>query len=217
MNTRRLATGAGVAAAVAGLTLVVVPDLAAQFGVARLFVVVFGVVAVLLAAVDVRALLTTEVDQAAPPDVEGGVDHPRPGEEVDDLLAAAAKGYDRYTQGKRDRIEGRIREVAIDVLTRQEDCTVEAAETMLVEGSWTDDPYAAAFLGAHEVEDLPLRERIRNAFRPEAEFARRATHAIEALDEREGGPTGGPDHADRERATADGPDREAADRTEAVA
>lgn len=196
MNVRRVATGVGVAAAVGGLALVVAPDVAARLGVARMFVAVFGFVAALLAVADVRALTTADVDQATPPDVESVVEHPRPGEEIDDVLAAAARGYDRYTQEHRDRLEARVHEVAVDVLTRQEDCTEEAAESMLVDGSWTDDPYAKAFLGAHEIDDLPLRERIRNAFRPEATFARRARHAIDALAEREGHPVGGPDGAD---------------------
>lgn len=192
MNVRTTFAVLGGVAGVVGLALVFVPGLGEDVGVARAFVFVLGMLAAVLAVADVRTLAGSEVDQADPGDVEAGVEHPRPGAEVDDLLAAAARGYDRSTQDRRDEVEERVREAAVDVLARREDATRSDVETMLAEGSWTDDPYAAAFLGAIEVDDLPLRERIVNALRPEARFARRATAAIDAIAEREGVV---PDHA----------------------
>lgn len=186
MNLRTTFAVLGGVAGVVGLALVFVPGLGEDVGVARAFVFVLGMLAAVLAVADVRTLAGSEVDQADPDDVEAGVEHSRAGGEVDDLLAAAARGYDRSTQDHRDEVEERVREAAFDVLARREDATRAEVETMLAEGSWTDDPYAAAFLGAIEVEDLPLRERIVNALRPEARFARRATAAIDAIAEREG-------------------------------
>lgn len=186
MNVRTTLAVLGGVAGVAGLALAFVPGLADDVTVARAFVFALGMLAAVLAVADVRTLAGNEVDQAEPDDVEVGVEHPRAGAAVDDLLAAAARGYDRSTQDRRDEVEERVREAAFDVLARREDATRAEVETMLAEGSWTDDPYAAAFLGAIEVDDLPLRERIVNALRPEARFARRATAAIDAIAEREG-------------------------------
>lgn len=187
MNLRTTLTVFGVATGAVGLAFVLDSGLAAGVGVDRLFVFLAGFAAVLLAVADLRVLRATTVDQASVEDVEEGPEYPGAGAEVDALLSDAAQGYDRTTQTHRDRIEARIREAAIDVLTRQEECTPEAAEAMLAEGSWTDDPYAAAFLGAHDPEGLPIRERVSNALRPEARFARRADHAIHAVADREEG------------------------------
>lgn len=178
MNLRRLLLLLGVGAGVAGLVLAAFPGLAVGVGAHSLFVFIVGAFAGMEALLDIQARRRARFTQAETGDPEEGLVPARAGADIDDALAAAERGLDRQTRGRRDAIRERVRAAAVEVLMRREDCTPEEAETMLARGTWTDDPYAAAFFGAEVDVELSWRERVRDAFNPESRFGRRASHAI---------------------------------------
>jgi hypothetical protein len=184
VNLRRILLALGVGTGVAGLVLAAFPGLAVGMGAHSIFVLVVGAFAGMEALLDVQARRRTKPTQAETGDPEAGLVPERAGVEIDEALAVAEHGLDRYTRERRDAIRDRVRSAAVEVLTRREECTPEEASAMLQQGSWTDDPYAAAFFGANADENLPWRVRVRDAIRPESRFGRRASHAIAAIVER---------------------------------
>lgn len=183
MNVRRALLAFGVGTGLAGLALAVFPAMAAGVGADRLFVLFVGVVAGAQAVFDLRARGRTRFRQAETGDPEAAFAPPRPGADVDAALSVTERGFDRYSQERRDEVRDRVRAAAIDVLSRRGDCSREEARAMLDTGAWTDDPYAAAFFGADVDADLPLSVRVRDALSPESRFTRRARHAIAELAE----------------------------------
>ncbi len=85
---------------------------------------------------------------------------------------------------RRRRTRRHVREAAFQLL-REEGYDEADAKRSLKDGSWTNDPRAAAFLGAPNA-DVPLRNRVVDWARGET-FDRRAEHAIAELEARTGG------------------------------
>lgn len=79
---------------------------------------------------------------------------------------------------------GRIRETAVSVIAADESIEREDAARRIVDGSWTDDPRAAAFLGGRH--HAPLRTRIRDWASGER-FERWATCAVAEIEARKRG------------------------------
>jgi len=181
MRGRRLFTGVGVVAGLAGLALVFVPGLATGVGTERAFLFVVAAFAAVQAVLDLRARGRSAVEQATTPDVEMGVTLPIAGADLDEALRVAGTGVSRYTQEERERIRTHLAEVAVTVLSRRADQTPAEAEELLAGGTWTDDPYAAAFFGADVSGDVPVGVRIRNTLVRESSFSRQARHAIDEL------------------------------------
>ncbi|WP_135825238.1 DUF7269 family protein [Halorussus ruber] len=80
----------------------------------------------------------------------------------------------------------RIREIAVSVVAADENVSEEAAAERIADGSWTDDPRAAALVGGHHL--APLRTRIRDWASGER-FERWATRALAEIEARERGET----------------------------
>ncbi|RDI71330.1 DUF7269 family protein [Halopelagius longus] len=101
---------------------------------------------------------------------------PVPGEDADrELSVAGGWRGGRGSSGVRER----IRESAVETLVLRDNCTEAEAEARIDEGSWTDDPVAARYLGADAA--VPLRTRIRLAVRGDV-AAVRATRAVAAVE-----------------------------------
>ncbi|WP_276254390.1 DUF7269 family protein [Halomontanus rarus] len=104
-------------------------------------------------------------------------------ETIDISLERYELGDDRFERGKRSRQrhEARrtIRETAIEVLAAGHDVSVPDATSRISDGTWTDDPRAAAFLSTDA--SLPLRVRIVDwAFG--ARYRRGLEAAVEEID-----------------------------------
>jgi hypothetical protein len=78
----------------------------------------------------------------------------------------------------------RIRRIAISVVAADENVSEAAAAERIADGTWTDDPRAAALVGGHHL--APLRTRIRDWASGER-FERWATHALAEIEARERG------------------------------
>lgn len=103
---------------------------------------------------------------------------PAPGDDLERLL-------DHWTllpvsPTRRDRIRNRLRRAAIQTIIRTTGCSTMVAKERLEQGTWTDDPAAAAFVQAQPDPTRSVLSWIRFPHR-----ARRAAQAI--LDQAEEG------------------------------
>jgi hypothetical protein len=77
-----------------------------------------------------------------------------PGAGFDDLATAATAGTDgRVLTSRQERLHRRLRRTAVEALVRYRDYDREEAAASLDDGTWTDDPAAAAFFTGSPVED----------------------------------------------------------------
>ena len=173
-------------------------------------VAAFGAAAALLAAAALRESATDSGEDAWRPDAwlpdrspeRAHYDEVRTvGVGVDRALDFDLNEVDDPVVVRRDA-RNRVREVAVAVVAATQDCEGAVAAERVSDGTWTDDPRAAAFLGGRSL--APLGVRIRDWVSGER-FERWATHAvaeIDALAEREDGPNLDR-HADGPRANAE--------------
>ncbi|MFD1512713.1 DUF7269 family protein [Halomarina rubra] len=166
-------------------TLAVLVGLVATAGVVSVslppsFVPLVGLAAVVIALQAVRDL-SGPSDAPILPEPERRHVATVPGDAFDDLLTSASL-YGRV-DGSSDRlaIRDRLETVAIDVLTRYDGDTPEEARTRLAEGTWTDDPTAAAFFSSTVEADVSFLDRFRFSATSDSQFRREAAHAVGAL------------------------------------
>ncbi|MBX0295738.1 DUF7269 family protein [Haloarcula nitratireducens] len=189
MNVARgvLAAAGSVALAAAGL-LVLDPELAAAvptdaavaaLGNDYLLVAAFGVAALVLVAAALGGRAVTELEQATPPRPETVKRAPRFGSDFDETLAGEVGLRARLFSDRREAVRERLRENAVRAELAAEGCRRAEARRRVEAGDWTDDPDAAAFLGASL--SPPVRSRIRAAARGETWFRRGARRTAEAV------------------------------------
>lgn len=129
--------------------------------------VVLGSAAVVVAVPVLFALLGGAGAFLAEDDIALTLPDPRTGTDADRLLGS---GFDRHA-GVRDdadpvaapwasvNVERTTRSLAVDLLRTEAGYDLETARDALHEGTWTDDPRAAAYLGA---ATLPASVRVRD-------------------------------------------------------
>jgi uncharacterized repeat protein (TIGR01451 family) len=59
-----------------------------------------------------------------------------------------------------DQIRTELQDIAAEAVADREGCARETADARVRDGSWTDDPYAASFLGETGRARLPVRRRV---------------------------------------------------------
>lgn len=185
MNASDLVAAIGGLCVVAGLASLAgyaVPGLSATY----VFVTFVGVVAGvqgLRYALRRRKVTVFETETG---DAERRYRVPVPGDDADRELALP--GGWRGRRGS-STVRERVREAAVRTLVLRDNCTEAEAEARIEEGTWTDDPVAARYLGADA--SVPLRTRLRLAVRGDVSTvrARRAVAAVGRLrDEGDGRP-----------------------------
>lgn len=77
-------------------------------------------------------------------------------------------------------IRGRLEESAVRVLRASQGLDTERAQQAIEEGTWCDDPVAAAFLSPQHGQ--PLSERLRGALDPGQAFHRRVERTVSAIE-----------------------------------
>lgn len=104
-----------------------------------------------------------------------------PGQDAEALLAGVtATGRVRGDDARED-VYDRLTAVAVDTLVARYDCTPAAARERLRDGSWTDDPVAAALFVEGVDPDWTARDRLRTLWTGEPPVRRRARHALAEL------------------------------------
>lgn len=159
MNVRRLLVGSGLAlfaVAVAELFAPGVFPLPASETVLTLF----GALFVLYAYAAYRSRRRANPEFAETPDVELRETTSVPGTELDETLEGFP-GADQVYAGIFSSVRNALREVAVAVLVRIDGDDEDRARERVESGTWTDDPYASAFLrdGGRPVQSI--RDRLR--------------------------------------------------------
>ncbi|MFB6228780.1 MAG: DUF58 domain-containing protein [Halobacteriales archaeon] len=178
MNRGRFALLIGVVTLAVGAVALVAPGII-PLRPDRAIVTVIGVLALVQAIRVIQRRRHGALDEARTHDPERRVVAPRPGRNIDDVLAWFLEGYRTYPPGRRMR-EG-LTAVTTEVLTHFEGLTDSDAAEQVDAGTWTEDGYAASFLGGADAPDPPLRTRIRDGLRGETATRRRARHAVDAI------------------------------------
>lgn len=174
MNVSDLMAAVGGLCVVFGLAALAgyaVPGLNATY----LFVTFVGVVAGVQGLRYALRRRTVTVLETETGDTERRYRVPVPGDDVDRELARP-DGW-RGNRGSA-AVRERIREAAVRTLVLRDNCTEAEAEARLEEGSWTDDPVAARYLGADA--SVPLRTRLRLVVRGGVSTTR-ANRAVAAV------------------------------------
>lgn len=122
----------------------------------------------------------TAMRQAAMPEVERPTPVPAPGDELDRQLSGWRNWLPFVGSTARDGVRQRLRRIAVRVVAADVGCGREEAERRVDEGTWTDDPVAAAFLDP-EPERPPPAIRLAALRRGETWIQYSARHTVEAL------------------------------------
>ncbi len=177
MNRSRVAFVLGGVAVVLGIVVALEPSVASGVGTDRAMLTTVGIVAGYLAYRAVRGRRSVEFEQPTLPEVESKYSFDPPGASFTDRLQAATAS--KRANG-RDEIREDLHRVTVDVLTTYRGYTESEAKTAIEDGTWTDDPYAAAFF-TFEIPPRPLRARLTDAFEGRVAFERRGKHVIVEL------------------------------------
>ncbi|MGM0448914.1 MAG: DUF7269 family protein [Methanobacteriota archaeon] len=108
-----------------------------------------------------------------------------PGSALDERIERAANPAPGGYRDRRD-LRDRAREIAVDAVARDRNCSREAAATAVDDETWTDDPTAAAFFGRRA--EYPLRVRLSAGIRGRSNYwygLRAAIDEIERIEEGE--------------------------------
>jgi uncharacterized protein (DUF58 family) len=183
MNYRRLALLFGVGALGVGLVAMVYPELVA-FSLDRILVSIVGVLALVQALRVIQTRRHSELDEAVTPDPELPFATPAPGEELENVL----EGFldTRRTLYHQNRVRDGLRSATAAVLTQYGGYSKSDAEAALEAGTWTDDRFAAAFLGGENAPTLPVRNRLQRWIRRESPLQRNVRHTVDAIVARAG-------------------------------
>ncbi len=178
MNYRRLASTLGVAVLGFGLVVTVYPGVAV-LGLSPVLVWGVGGLTVFQALRVIQDRRRSDLDEAVTPDPELPTASPSPGEDLETVLEQFLDTRDAYLY--RSRLRDGLRSAAVAVLARYGTYTEADATVALETGTWTEDRFAAAFLGTENALSLPVRTRIRNWFRRESPMDRDVRHTVDAI------------------------------------
>lgn len=126
---------------------------------------------------DRRRLLTDpgEPERRAPAAV--------PGADLDERIARVASPAPGGYRNRRD-LRDRVREVAVEAVARDRNCSREAAAAAVDDGTWTDDPAAAAFFDTRT--GYPLRVRLSAGIRGRSNYWYGLRTAVDEIERIEG-------------------------------
>lgn len=192
MTDRRLLAGGGAVALLAATVLTVAPGL---FPIPRpqlqpfldLVTDTVGLagLAALAATIAVIQGLWSSTTPTAPPPIDAAGREVGPsaqvvGTDFDERVAATGRVGTRTTEAEAT-IREDLRRLAIDAYRDATGADWERAARAVEDGSWTDDPAAAAFIGGPDAPAVPLRIWFRDVLSEEGAFQRQTTRTIRAI------------------------------------
>jgi hypothetical protein len=174
----------GVAAVAVGLLAALNRGIASAISPTSAVVTLIGVLGVVQgvryanARRDRRRLLTDpgEPERRAPAAV--------PGSDLDERIARVVSPAPGGYRDRRD-LRDRVREVAVDAVARDRNCSREAAAAVVDDGTWTDDPAAAAFFDTRS--RYPIRIRLSAGIRGRSNYWYGLRAAVDEVERIEGG------------------------------
>lgn len=145
-----------------GIAAILVPGIAEAVPLESELVFLVGFLAILYGLSRAVRSWRAERSSAIPPVPETSVDLPAPGAAFDEELAALASTSlhnDDYQQWilKREEIRERLRELAVATLVDRYGISERDASRELDDGTWTEDPHAAAFFAGEYPRSTPAR------------------------------------------------------------
>ncbi|NHN58444.1 MULTISPECIES: hypothetical protein [Halorussus] len=190
MKRYRVASGAaGVVALAAALALGGSPAGGAVAALVRALgndyfvVAAFAGAGLLVAASVMASRERSGISQTETPTPERPVTAPAAGDAVDEALASRTALLPVVGEARREQLRERLRTAAVETRVRRGECGPEEARRRLDEGTWTDDPEAAAFLAGR---DPGTDARVAAVLRAEPWSRRGARRAVRAVADREG-------------------------------
>ncbi len=177
MNRGLVALGAFAAAV--GLAAVVRPSVVAGISVPRVMLTLLGAVALLQGARVAYGRYSADPPAERDPLPEQRHIATVPGREFDATLAEAAAWGRRGGVAERREVRQRLRSAAVAALVRYEGLSESEARGRLADGTWTEDPVAAAYFARGGVVSPRLRDRARAVVA--SPYRLRATRAVEQL------------------------------------
>ena len=181
MSDRPLLTVAGVLAAAWGIAALFAPELAAVVDADYLFVRLVGALALLQGVRVVQERRHGAIDQAETGDPETTGSVPTPGREFDESLRRIHDGARKSRFKSRKRVRKQLESAVVDAIVQRESCSTEEATDVVKRGEWTDDPYAASFVGGPDPPRRPLRTLLRRSVGGETKYQRRARRTADAV------------------------------------
>lgn len=143
------------------------------------FAAAFGVLALIPLVTVVVARGVQGLDESTPPDPEDVYAVPAPGASFDEFVDGRGSVRERLFGDRHSRLRERLRQTVLATLMRTEGMSRDEARTAIAQGTWTDDPAAAAFLSDRQTPGT--RARLLAVVRGESGFqhgARRTAIAI---------------------------------------
>lgn len=148
---------------------------------AEVLIVMMGLVFGILLLDSVQLRRNAEIEHTELPEVEDRGSFPKPGAEANLEMGVDLQGPPPRSRSGRNTLKPRIREMAIDVLVRQANCTPSEAEELLDSGGWTDDPWAAGYFAGNLPEES-LAQKLKYQFGfAEKDYGKPARRAIEEI------------------------------------
>ncbi|WP_327051544.1 DUF7269 family protein [Halomicrococcus gelatinilyticus] len=178
---RPLLTLLGLLAVAGGLATLFAPELAGLVDTNYTFVKLVGLLAAVQGLRVVQERRRSDVDQAETDDPETAVPAPTPGEGFDERLRSVRVGSREERFRSRKQLQNELESAVADAIVQQEGCSPEEAEARLETGEWTDDPYAAAFVGGPNPPRRSWSAWLRQSLGGETRFERRARRTADAV------------------------------------
>lgn len=115
------------------------------------FVAVLAVLALVLGLASVVSGRESTLRQAEMPVPERPFAAATPGDEFDAAACTWRASVPVLGWHRREGVRERLRETAAETIARTENCSLDEAARRVRDGTWTDDPWVAAFLGEGSV------------------------------------------------------------------
>lgn len=174
---RTVLLAVGTLSTAVGAGLLLVPSAGGRVGPLVLVGVVVGTLA--LAGSAGVSRLSTPRERLDPPRSGDETDAAVPGDEFDRRLASLSTHSSRDAD-ERAAVRERLRTLAIERIVSENECSRAAARERIDDGTWTDDPVAAALFTG---ERPSLAAQLRALAGGKSPFGRRAERVVEVLTE----------------------------------
>jgi hypothetical protein len=177
---RRLLAGVGVAVALAGFALLLVPGFAASLTTGRS--VLYGVAALsflyALSVADDRSRAEIEGHDTDEPETVQSL--PAPGVSFREHMDHVRRQSDFESQRLHQTVTEELEAIAVAVVSRREGCSPAEARRMLQRGTWTDDPVAAEFFTTGGLR-MSTRELLREVAGRRRPFSEEVDRVVDEL------------------------------------
>jgi hypothetical protein len=176
-RTASVVAAIGIVFAAIGFVFLFAPEYASLVNAPDAFVTLVGVIALLQGYRVVRLRRRKQVTEFETPDPETRPTLPTPGDDLGQNFGTRGRNW----SARRERISDRLETAAVEGITYAEDCSEAEAREALENGTWTDDPIAAAFFTDDIPRSVPVLTRVKHTLSLRSRYDRQARHAAHAI------------------------------------